>query len=798
MVYQDDDVKDEFLIRKSVSTIYNEMNKLRMSPEEEKGRLRQRWIWELIQNAVDCHRDETPLDIEVNYDGNSKLTFSHNGKGFRKRDLWSIVTQTSSKLEDEDSTGQFGTGFVTTSLLSPKIYINSFLEENRVPFSIVLDRSGTSTSEITEAVTKNFDILNNLFTNYTDSQNIDNKTYFQYDLNDSLDPEIAKSAINNGLDNLIHHIPYLLVFSKKINTLTINNQKFRLEKPIKIEALENAQIERISNNKNLEKITIIHYSFKQGSFAAPIYYNNSYYFLEINKEVAKLNCTFPLLGTEKFPFPLVLNSPFFEVEMDRNAVYESSNINTIIMEEAIKEYNKFLDHYSQYNSCNINYICSIETDESSQFKNSIENKILDIILNKKMVQTTKGFQMSILDEKGDKQIVVPYVINKNFEAQVYDLISTVPNLNIPVRETVELWRPIINNNLNLSVILNKHMLNNTLTDFKEWYGSEDVLSWLNNFYKLSANISVDTVNFFALPNQKEDFILLSNLSYYVGEFFELVEILFSLNEARKNDFVMTGIELSESMVEKMKIYNNMNISNEIENHIVNMLAREKMEKINSRSPKIESIFSDITKFFFNHPEESITLFPVLYPDRANLRSINYAEELTQLGDFLSENNLSMIEAQEILSKQEIIDIILNGDDFTVDVISKLQHTSVSSPRFAQFVRTMIQRSIKNVYEALSKNSRYVVPTSLEAWQEDRLSSTVFRAKKDGTPIIIVIRPSDGNRIIFYENTEISALSGDNFELWTDNGIEVLLVTLGDLLQTTNITVIPLHNLFLEE
>lgn len=797
MVKQDDDVKDEFLIRKSVSTIYNEMNKLRMSPEEEKGRLRQRWIWELIQNAVDCHREKTPLDIEVKYDGNSKLTFSHNGKGFRERDLWSIVTQTSSKQEDEDSTGQFGTGFVTTSLLSPKIHVRSFLEDDGKAFDIILDRSGTTIPEITESVKKNFDILNNLFTNYNYSQNIDDKTYFQYDLNDSLEPEIAKAAINNGLDNLIHHMPYLLVFSKKINTLTINNQKFKLEKPIKIEALENAQIEIISNSMNLDKITILHYSFKQGTFAAPIYYINNYYFLEINKEVAKLNCTFPLVGTEKFPFPLVLNSPFFEVEMDRNAVYESSDINMVIMEEAIKEYNKFLDHYSQY-SCNINYICSIEKEKSSQFKNNIKNKILDIIFNKKMVQTTKGFKMSILDEEGDKQIIVPHTINQKFETQVYDLLSTVPTLNIPVKETVELWRPIIDNNLNLSEILKKQISNNTLTGFKKWYGSEDVLSWLNNFYKLSTNISKDIVSLFALPNQKEDFILLSNLSYYTGEFFELMEILFSLNEGRKNDFVMTGIELSESMIEKMKIFNNMDISNEIENHVVNILAREKMEKIYSRNPKIESIFSDITKFFFNHPEESITLFPVLYPDRANLRSINYAEELTQLGDFLSENNLSMVEAQEILSKQEIIDIILNSDDGTVDVISKLQHTSVSSPRFAQFVRTIIQRSIKNVYEALNKNSRYVVPTSLEDWQADNLSSTVFRAKKDGTSIIIVIRPSDGNKIIFYENEEISALSGDNFELWTDNGTEVLLVTLGDLLQTTNITVIPLRNLFLEE
>ncbi|MEG2505420.1 MAG: ATP-binding protein, partial [Carnobacterium sp.] len=121
MQNRSEEIMANLLKEKSAATIYNEIEKLRSSSEEVKEKLRKRWVWELIQNAVDCCKDNDTIDIEIKYDGLSSLTFSHNGKGFREDDLWSIVTQTSSKQSDSESTGQFGTGFVTTSLLSPKI-----------------------------------------------------------------------------------------------------------------------------------------------------------------------------------------------------------------------------------------------------------------------------------------------------------------------------------------------------------------------------------------------------------------------------------------------------------------------------------------------------------------------------------------------------------------------------------------------------------------------------------------------------------------------------------------------------
>lgn len=88
----------------------------------------QSWIWELIQNAVNCKINQKPINIEINFNEGSKiLTFAHDGAGFTLKNLWSLVTQTSNQQSDDVKTGEFGTGFITTTVLSPQIAINSYI-----------------------------------------------------------------------------------------------------------------------------------------------------------------------------------------------------------------------------------------------------------------------------------------------------------------------------------------------------------------------------------------------------------------------------------------------------------------------------------------------------------------------------------------------------------------------------------------------------------------------------------------------------------------------------------------------
>lgn len=61
----------------------------------------------------------------------NKLIFAHNGDPFRVSDLESLVAQYSSKPEENktniETTGKYGTGFITTYILSRKVRIKGLL-----------------------------------------------------------------------------------------------------------------------------------------------------------------------------------------------------------------------------------------------------------------------------------------------------------------------------------------------------------------------------------------------------------------------------------------------------------------------------------------------------------------------------------------------------------------------------------------------------------------------------------------------------------------------------------------------
>lgn len=68
------------------------------------------------------------MRIEIRDD---KLIFAHNGDPFRVSDLESLVAQYSSKAEENnvntETTGKYGTGFITTYIVSRKVRIKGLL-----------------------------------------------------------------------------------------------------------------------------------------------------------------------------------------------------------------------------------------------------------------------------------------------------------------------------------------------------------------------------------------------------------------------------------------------------------------------------------------------------------------------------------------------------------------------------------------------------------------------------------------------------------------------------------------------
>ena len=110
-----------------------------------------RWAWELLQNAKDSNLDGTPVNIRMALDSN-RLIFSHTGNAFTELDIRGLINVITSKEAIDGmprrKTGKFGTGFLTTHLLSTIVDVEILLLENNGSYSstnFTINRSATST-----------------------------------------------------------------------------------------------------------------------------------------------------------------------------------------------------------------------------------------------------------------------------------------------------------------------------------------------------------------------------------------------------------------------------------------------------------------------------------------------------------------------------------------------------------------------------------------------------------------------------------------------------------------------------
>lgn len=156
---------------KAISTkILQHMDRIRNNDDEGQAR---RFVWELIQNAKDVAQADVPLCIKVMLE-QDRLIFAHNGKSFLLKNILSLINQVSGKNDDSQTTGKFGTGFITTHLLAEKVTVRGVLEDFGLElrrFEVLIDRSGRDDAEVIAAVDRAMDSL----------RGIDDGEAFRYD-----------------------------------------------------------------------------------------------------------------------------------------------------------------------------------------------------------------------------------------------------------------------------------------------------------------------------------------------------------------------------------------------------------------------------------------------------------------------------------------------------------------------------------------------------------------------------------------------------------------------------------------
>ena len=84
-------------------------------------------------------------------DEHGELIFQHNGAKFNMNDIAHLIYHGSTKVEDEETLGQYGSGFLATHLLSPTIDVSGQLEEGH-SFKFCLKREVGSVKELSKSM----------------------------------------------------------------------------------------------------------------------------------------------------------------------------------------------------------------------------------------------------------------------------------------------------------------------------------------------------------------------------------------------------------------------------------------------------------------------------------------------------------------------------------------------------------------------------------------------------------------------------------------------------------------------
>ena len=118
---------------------------------------RKRWILELLQNAKDTITNNPKRDsikARILIDGDS-VKFQHDGDPFTADARLGLLYKYSEDKENAESTGRFGTGFLTTHCLSKIVTIesNMYGDENAIiGFSVTMYRDGFTEKELLEGL----------------------------------------------------------------------------------------------------------------------------------------------------------------------------------------------------------------------------------------------------------------------------------------------------------------------------------------------------------------------------------------------------------------------------------------------------------------------------------------------------------------------------------------------------------------------------------------------------------------------------------------------------------------------
>ena len=119
--------------------------------ESNRAHVRTRWIWELLQNARDASAGSNGRLVASVEQSEDEVIFRHSGDNFSLEEIAHLIYHGSTKVENEGTIGQYGSGFLATHLLSSEIDVSGRVEDARC-FNFRLRRELGSVGELSKSM----------------------------------------------------------------------------------------------------------------------------------------------------------------------------------------------------------------------------------------------------------------------------------------------------------------------------------------------------------------------------------------------------------------------------------------------------------------------------------------------------------------------------------------------------------------------------------------------------------------------------------------------------------------------
>jgi len=307
-----DEVKNRVLTENTSQAVFKHLRKL----EDHKEQFQCRWVWELLQNARDAARLGDGAKVELVL-GPQELLFRHDGKAFSEEEVAHLVYHGSTKLATEKAVGQFGSGFLSTHLISKTVRVRGHLKKGD-EFDFVLERHGNSPQELAQTMDESWQRFKD--SRRSTSQNDTQLTEFAY----HLEP-IVKTVVEQGIEALQRHAPYVLAFNDALGEIHLDQREsvssIRKGTPEELRTgIALVPIERQPTDEERGRIQIALACDDDVCVAVLLRLEAGETIVELDQTTPRIFVAFPLLGTEDFCFPAIMHSDAFVPEEERDGI----------------------------------------------------------------------------------------------------------------------------------------------------------------------------------------------------------------------------------------------------------------------------------------------------------------------------------------------------------------------------------------------------------------------------------------------------------------------------------------------